>query len=56
MVKGFGWTWNTGGEYPVFWVIVSLALAIEARKGHLARVPSPTVSGLASWARVPLVH
>ncbi|MFO6420906.1 DoxX family protein [Hylemonella sp. W303a] len=28
MVKGFGWTWNTGGyEYPVFWAIVCLAVA-----------------------------
>ena len=25
VVKGFGWTWNTGGyEYPVFWDITSL--------------------------------
>lgn len=29
MVKGFGWTWNTGGyEYPVFWGITCLAVAI----------------------------
>src|ERR1700730_11721850 len=51
VVKGFGWTWNTGGyEYPVFWAIVSLAVAIEAWKGHPVRVPSPAVgSHLASW-------
>ncbi len=33
VVKGFGWTWNTGGyEYPVFWAIVSIAVAIEEFK------------------------
>ncbi|MGJ5180846.1 DoxX family protein [Bradyrhizobium oligotrophicum] len=38
VVKGFGWTWNTGGyEYPVFWAITSLAVAIEAWKAHLAQ-------------------
>ena len=32
-VKGFGWTWNTGGyEYPVFWGICSLAVAVQAWK------------------------
>jgi putative oxidoreductase len=37
MVKGFGWTWNTGGyEYPVFWAIASIAVAIEAWKHYLA--------------------
>jgi len=37
MVKGFGWTWNTGGyEYPVFWAIASVAVAIEAWKQYLA--------------------
>jgi putative oxidoreductase len=31
VVKGFsGWTWNTGGyEYPVFWALVCIAIAIE---------------------------
>lgn len=29
VVKGFGWTWNTGGyEYPVFWAITCIAVAI----------------------------
>jgi putative oxidoreductase len=38
VVKGFGWTWNTGGyEYPVFWAIVSIAVAIEEWKTYLAR-------------------
>jgi putative oxidoreductase len=34
VVKGFGWTWNTGGyEYPVFWAIVCVAVAMnEFRK------------------------
>ena len=35
VVKGFGWTWNTGGyEYPVFWALTSLAVAVEAWKAH----------------------
>jgi putative oxidoreductase len=37
MVKGFGWTWNTGGyEYPVFWAIVCLAIAVEEWKAYFA--------------------
>ena len=37
VVKGFGWTWNTGGyEYPVFWAIVCLAVALEEWKSVLA--------------------
>jgi putative oxidoreductase len=33
-VKGFsGWTWNTGGyEYPVFWALVCLTIALEEFK------------------------
>jgi len=32
-VKGFGWTWNTGGcEYPVFWGLATLAVAVTAFK------------------------
>jgi putative oxidoreductase len=43
VVKGFGWTWNTGGyEYPVFWALTSLAIAIEAWKAHL-RQAGPVV-------------
>ncbi|CCD85422.1 conserved hypothetical protein; putative membrane protein [Bradyrhizobium sp. ORS 285] len=38
VVKGFGWTWNTGGyEYPVFWAITSFVVALEAWKVHLAQ-------------------
>ena len=37
VVKGFGWTWNTGGyEYPVFWGICSVALALHTWKAWLA--------------------
>ena len=34
VVKGFqGWTWNTGGyEYPVFWALTCIAIAIEEFK------------------------
>ena len=46
VVKGFGWTWNPGGyEYPVFWAIASLAVAIEAWKAHFARAAAPAVRG-----------
>jgi putative oxidoreductase len=52
VVKGFGWTWNTGGyEYPVFWAITSLAVAIEAWKPYLATVRSPRAT-----MRAPFVH
>ena len=38
MVKGFGWTWNTGGyEYPVFWGIVCIAVAMNAFERHADR-------------------
>jgi putative oxidoreductase len=38
VVKGFsGWTWNKGGyEYPVFWAIVCLAIAVEEWRAVLA--------------------
>jgi putative oxidoreductase len=34
VVKGFsGWTWNTGGyEFPVFWALVCMAIAVEEFK------------------------
>jgi putative oxidoreductase len=33
MVKGFGWTWNTGGyEYPVFWAIACIVVAMNEWK------------------------
>ena len=38
VVKGFsGWTWNKGGyEYPVFWALACIAVAIEEWKTALA--------------------
>jgi putative oxidoreductase len=45
VVKGFGWTWNTGGyEYPVFWAITSLAVAVDAWKAYLSRDGQRVVS------------
>jgi len=36
-VKGFGWVWNKGGfEYPIFWAITSLAVAMHAFKAVMA--------------------
>jgi putative oxidoreductase len=50
VVKGFGWTWNTGGyEYPVFWAITSLAVAMDAWKAYAANarlIPVGLRSGL----------
>jgi len=45
VVKGFqGWTWNTGGyEYPVFWALVCVAIAIEEFK----RVSAPARKAVA---------
>ncbi len=44
VVKGFGWTWNTGGyEYPVFWSIVSVCVAIDAWKAAFAARRAPDV-------------
>jgi putative oxidoreductase len=44
MVKGFGWTWNTGGyEYPVFWP--SCASQLPSRSGsRCSRVAKRTRS------------
>ena len=56
VVKGFGWTWNTGGyEYPVFWAIASLCVAIEAWKSVLVPVRQPG-KGSHFISRAPLVH
>ena len=42
VVKGFGWTWNTGGyEYPVFWALVCIAVSVHAWKTHLAEARAP---------------
>jgi putative oxidoreductase len=41
VVKGFsGWTWNTGGyEYPVFWALVCIAIAVEEFRRVYAGAP-----------------
>jgi putative oxidoreductase len=53
MVKGFGWTWNTGGyEYPVFWGIVCLSVALEEWKTVLAKRDRRDSSVIpAAWSR-----
>lgn len=50
-VKGFGWTWNTGGyEYPVFWGLCALGVALtefrrlRARQGRAAVAATPAVA------------
>jgi putative oxidoreductase len=47
VVKGFsGWTWNKGGyEYPVFWAIVCIGIAIEEFKTALASRRTTGVAG-----------
>jgi len=49
VVKGFGWTWNTGGyEYPVFWALVCTAIAVEEFKAYYARSYRAQLRGLAA--------
>jgi len=48
VVKGFsGWTWNKGGyEYPVFWAIVCVGIALEEFRTVLAtRKPAAAPAG-----------
>ena len=47
VVKGFsGWTWNTGGyEYPVFWGICSLVVALHAWKAWAAARKAAPATG-----------
>jgi putative oxidoreductase len=41
-VKGFGWTWNTGGiEYNVVWAILCVLVSVDAWKAHLAQGEPP---------------
>lgn len=48
VVKGFGWTWNTGGyEYPVFWALTCLAVALGAWKEYFARLRPATAGATA---------
>ena len=49
-VKGFGWTWNTGGyEYPVFWATACVVVAMEEfrRLGQQTLASSAASIGLA---------
>ena len=40
-VGGFKWVWNLGGfEYPVFWAITCMAVAVKEFK-RVSAVPSP---------------
>lgn len=47
VTKGFGWTWNTGGyEFPVFWAVTSLVVAMDAwkrRSGGIRATPVPKI-------------
>jgi putative oxidoreductase len=41
-VKGFGWTWNTGGiEFNVFWALCGLLVAVDGWKQHLRQGQRP---------------
>jgi putative oxidoreductase len=54
IVNGFRWTWNTGGyEYPVFWAIVSIAVAIEQWRSYLAVRRGAKASPLAFGSNAP---
>ena len=45
-VKGFGWTWNTGGiEYNVVWAVLGLLVAMDAWKETLKEAHLPVVRG-----------
>lgn len=38
MVKGFGWLWNMGGyEYPIFWGLVCVAVAMNGFRTRSAQ-------------------
>jgi putative oxidoreductase len=50
VVGGFkGWTWNTGGyEYPVFWAVVSLAVAVNAWRTYPASAKTTSPAAVAA--------
>jgi putative oxidoreductase len=51
VVKGFGWTWNTGGyEYPVFWALTCVVVAMDAWKAYFAEA-TRAPAGLAGVLR-----
>lgn len=44
VVKGFGWVWNKGGfEYPVFWALASVVVAIHEFKSVATTAGNPAV-------------
>jgi putative oxidoreductase len=46
-VKGFGWTWNTGGiEFNVVWAILGLLVAMDAWREHLKTARPAATQGL----------
>jgi putative oxidoreductase len=50
-VKGFGWTWNTGGiEYNVVWAVLGLLVAMDAWKETLRQRHSPKARFVAAHA------
>lgn len=51
-VKGFGWTWNTGGyEYPVFWALCAIGVALtEFRRLGQRRLTGTTAQGAVTEA------
>jgi putative oxidoreductase len=52
VVKGFGWTWNTGGyEYPVFWAIACIVVAMDAWKSSIATNAESNSTGAPSIAQ-----
>lgn len=50
VVKGFsGWTWNTGGyEFPVFWALVCVVIALEEFKTVRSSSTAPATLGLSA--------
>ena len=50
VVKGFsGWTWNTGGyEFPVFWALVCVVIALEEFKTVRRSLTAPVALGLSA--------
>jgi putative oxidoreductase len=49
--RGVGWVWNKGGiEYPVFWAITCLAIALHEFKTVYAGSSRPSATGRALTA------
>jgi NADP oxidoreductase coenzyme F420-dependent len=51
-VKGFGWTWSTGGyEYPVFWGLAAVAVAVALTE--FKRIAKPSAPRLIAALATP---